>query len=85
MIKQWFLIFKTVWVAMVPTEASGEGPVRKSSNPFIIQEPLVSPGWTLAVTTTARFAWGGKKGREGGGREGGMEGGREGGRKGGIE
>ena len=29
--------------------------MRKSSNPFIIQELLVSPGCTRAVTTTARF------------------------------
>jgi len=35
--------------------ASGESPVRYSMSPFIIQEPLVSPGWTLLVTTTARF------------------------------
>ena len=26
--------------------ASSEGPVRKSITPFIIQEALVSPGWT---------------------------------------
>ena len=46
-----------VTMVTVPTKASGEDPVRKSSSPFIIHEPLVSPGWTLAVTTTARFAW----------------------------
>lgn len=33
--------------------ASSESPRRKSRKPSIIQEPLVSPGCTLAVTTTA--------------------------------
>ena len=37
--------------------------MRKSSNPFIIQEPLVSPGCTRAVTTTARFTHEDVKGR----------------------
>ena len=37
----------------VRTTASGDCEVRKSISPFIIQELLVSPGCTLAVTTTA--------------------------------
>ena len=36
--------------------ASSESPSRKSRKPSIIQELLVSPGWTLAVTTTAFLA-----------------------------
>ena len=36
----------------VCTLASGEFDMRKSSSPFIIHDPLVSPGWTLPVTTT---------------------------------
>lgn len=34
------------------TLASGELETRKSSSPFIIHDPFVSPGWTLLVTTT---------------------------------
>ncbi|KAG9333466.1 hypothetical protein JZ751_011535 [Albula glossodonta] len=38
------------------SRASGESPSRNSRKPCITQELLVSPGWTRAVTTTARLA-----------------------------